>query len=435
MSIESRTNSHKIIRGGRLIKWKGKAASLSPCLLSLSASVSMASLAVGLGFGIANAGSCDANFVCSGGDDPLNDTTQIITFTATSPAEAVTMPGFGINTNYDASTAIFLTSDSVDIVFDDQYQSFIAAWEQGIEVSNTGSGSTTITTTGEVFTYFGIAINAVNDTLTSDLTINTADTSGDTAIRAVNNGTGALTITSTGYADGGFSGDGIHAKNYAGTETTITATQAYGYMSGIDAYHSGQGSLTITSTGFSNGFYAYGIHAVNNSTDIGDLIIQANDTEGGITGISASQMSMGNLSITSDGTAFGKQNVGIDAFGGPSADNLSITSNETYGSSYGIRATLLGLGNLEITANGDTTASDGKGIYATNSSYAVDITIAATNVQGYDYGIDARNNGTGALTITTTGDVSGSASTSYYSYSGYGYDEYGEYYTYTVYRA
>ena len=80
------------------------------------------------------------------------------------------------------------------------------------------------------------------------------------------------------------------------------------------------------------------------------------------------------------------------------------------GNGHGINATNLGSGDLTITTTGSvsggvlqsTTAS---GILAKN--YGAALTITAAGVSGTDYGISTLNKGSGALSITTTGAVYG----------------------------
>ncbi|ODR94929.1 hypothetical protein AUC70_03870 [Methyloceanibacter stevinii] len=67
-------------------------------------------------------------------------------------------------------------------------------------------------------------------------------------------------------------------------------------------------------------------------------------------------------------------------------------------------------GGQTITANGSVTGTAGAGIYAQNGSLASNITITTavgTTVSGTVVGIGADNNGVGAISITTNGDVSG----------------------------
>ena len=74
------------------------------------------------------------------------------------------------------------------------------------------------------------------------------------------------------------------------------------------------------------------------------------------------------------------------------------------GATDGIFAWNSGSGALSITASGAVTGGGGRGIWATN--YGIDLTISATDVSGGTHGIFAWNWGSGALTISAA-DVSG----------------------------
>ena len=82
------------------------------------------------------------------------------------------------------------------------------------------------------------------------------------------------------------------------------------------------------------------------------------------------------------------------------------------GGSSGIDAQNNGTGALTITANGNVTGTGGIGIFARN--YGTDLTVstgAGTTVSGGNEGIFAQNFGMGALTITANGNVTGTTGT------------------------
>ena len=88
---------------------------------------------------------------------------------------------------------------------------------------------------------------------------------------------------------------------------------------------------------------------------------------------------------------------------------LSITANTTGGVSFGIFAKTTGTGALSITTKGTTTSGQFDGIHAflSNTASTGDLTINAATTTGGGDGIDARNYGSGALSITTTGTTTG----------------------------
>ena len=73
----------------------------------------------------------------------------------------------------------------------------------------------------------------------------------------------------------------------------------------------------------------------------------------------------------------------------------------------GIVATNTGPGGLTVSAPAVVTESAGDGIRATNSSNGTNLNVDATEVSGSEDGIDARNDGTGQISVTATGSVTG----------------------------
>jgi outer membrane autotransporter protein len=85
---------------------------------------------------------------------------------------------------------------------------------------------------------------------------------------------------------------------------------------------------------------------------------------------------------------------------------------------YGIRARNMGTGALSITANGDVTSTGtgvtslSRGIVAVNSGTDITVTTGAgADISARRYGILARNYGTGATSVTVNGDVTASGTT------------------------
>lgn len=84
------------------------------------------------------------------------------------------------------------------------------------------------------------------------------------------------------------------------------------------------------------------------------------------------------------------------------------TNGNIEGASYGIFSRNNGSGNLSVTADGAVTGKSVDGIYAVN--YGTDLTIttgADSVIYGRDEGIDAINRGEGNLKVTVNGRVSG----------------------------
>ncbi|TPJ41394.1 hypothetical protein [Mesorhizobium sp. B2-6-5] len=289
--------------------------------------------------------------------------------------------------------------------------SIVAANATGqIKAHNYGSGELSITVTGTAAASTFPAIFARNHAGTN-LTITTAGTvTGTSGIYSRNDGSGALSITATGAVTG-TTNNGIYARNNSGTDLTINAAKVSGGTTGIDARNFGSGALLITATGAVTGTSASGIYA-NNSGGT-DLTIEAVNVSGRTSGIHAEHYGTGALSITATGTVTGTAGDGIYALTLSdiiSSTDLTIEAANVSGGAYGIFAEHHGTGALSITATGTVTGDAGAltgGIYAQN--FGSDLTITAADVSAGSIGIDADQEGTGALSITATGTVTGTS--------------------------
>jgi uncharacterized protein with beta-barrel porin domain len=146
----------------------------------------------------------------------------------------------------------------------------------------------------------------------------------------------------------------------------------------------------------------------------GSVTINTNGAlTGGSRGIYARNFGSGATTVTANGDVTGTSFAGINANNSAAGTDLTVTTGAgtTVSSGiFGIFVSNQGTGALTITANGDVTGTAGNGINATNFAAGTDLTVttaAGTSVSGYSYGIYAANNGTGALTITANGNVTG----------------------------
>lgn len=117
-----------MLRGGRMTKVAGVAASFAPSLgvvgIALSTGVSSVALGAALTTTGAMAGSCVLSggvYECSGPADPTTDVTVILSPPA--PLQAVTTPGFGIDTSVSGGNAFTLGGNPAtpSINFNDAY--------------------------------------------------------------------------------------------------------------------------------------------------------------------------------------------------------------------------------------------------------------------------------------------------------------------------
>ncbi len=173
--------------------------------------------------------------------------------------------------------------------------------------------------------------------------------------------------------------DGIRARN-SGTSLTINAAAVSGARSGIDARNAGSGALSITASG----------PVVGAGVD---------GSEGGGDGIFATNAGTG-LTINAAGVRGAHS--GIVALNDGSGA-LSITASEA----------VIGEGAVDGSEGG----IGGDGIYASNEG--TNLTVTAAAVTGAFSGIVALNDGSGSLSIATSGAVTGQGTLGAY-YGRYG---------------
>lgn len=320
-----------------------------------------------------------------------------LSVTTTGPVTGTNGYGiFAVNQNSGTSLTINTAAVSGDQI--------------GIFSRNNGSGALSITSTGAVSSTNRHGIYAINSYYSTDLTISTAAVSGgESGMYARNSGTGNLSITSTGDVTGG-TGRGITARNDGqGIGLTINATAVTGTGRAIDARNYGSGAMSVTATGTVTGEgalgTAFGVYANNyNGTD---LTVTTATVTGADIGIGAYNRGTGSASITATGTVTGTNGLGIKATSGSSAGDLAISTVDVSGGTSGIYARNYGEGALSVTSTGNVSGASGRGIFAYNTSASSNLTVSATTVSGSDDGIYSYNRGSGSLSISATGAVTG----------------------------
>jgi len=361
--------------------------------------------------------------IITGDDDGLeaiNTDGGAVTITTNGPVSG--LGGDGITAS-NSSDGTDLTITAADV-----YGS-----QSGIKAINAGSGAIAVSATGTVTgtAKYGIQVENTSASAT-DLTITATDVSGGQfGVRAINFGTGTLSITATGTVIGG-QFQGIAARNL-GTDLTISAQGVSGGSEGILALHEGTGSLSITASGAVTSTAGNGIRA-ENSFSGDNLTISAAGVSGATSGIVATNSGTGDLDVTASDLVTGTGQNGIYArITNAGGGNLTISADGVSGANLGIYAKNFGTGGVSITATGAVTATTGTGIVARNNAGGAitisasdtvassgaegiralqlgnggDLTISAAGVSGATYGIAASSFGTGGLSITTTGEVTG----------------------------
>jgi len=293
----------------------------------------------------------------------------------------------------------------------------------GINARNYGGGALTVVANGHVEGTAASGIVAANLSASStDINVTTEAVSGEIyGILVFNDGSGALTITAGGQVEG-IQGSGISAYNGgSGTDLSVTSAGVSGYFVGIYARNNGSGALTIVANDHVEGMIGTGIYAYSHSAASTGLGITSAGASGGNNGIFALHNGTGDLTIVASGDVVGTgaTSNGIYAFNHSAASGgLSITSVGVRGGTTGINARNDGTGALTIIANGEVEGTLGTGIHAYNSSaLGTDLSVTSLGVDGGLVGIYARNNGTGTLTIVADGAVEGTLGSGIYAYS------------------
>jgi len=277
----------------------------------------------------------------------------------------------------------------------------------GINAKNGGAGFTDITTSGDVTGTGGFGIYALNYSNATSLTIDAKNVTGNSdGIYVENSGSGATSITTTTTGDvEGITGIGINVTNDASaTDLIIKANNVQGGNYGIHATNQGSGVTSITTTGDVKGTNYEGIYVINHTTTTG-LTIEANNVEGNIQGINVSNQGSGDTSVTA-GNVTGTTSNGIYVFNNNTANDLTINVKDIKGSSDGVLTTNMGNGATNITTR-DVTATNGNGIDAANGATTTDLIINVNNVTSGYSGIFASNYGSGVTGISTSGEVKG----------------------------
>ncbi len=270
----------------------------------------------------------------------------------------------------------------------------VTGGEDGIDVSNTGSGGGNITIT----TKGAVTGSAHGITVTHK---------GDQA--------GTVSVT-TSAAVTGNSGHAIYAYNKNGSVAVSTSGTITGSVDGLKVVnkHSGASSATVLVSGDVTGTNGNGISLYKNSQ--GNLALTATgDVSGKEYGIIATNKTSGNLSINVTGEVSnqsGSAKDGIRAVG-EGTGNIAVTTTVVTGDDEGIEIRGLGTGTLAATLNGAVTGN-GTGntdagilIYNKSGAGAVNVSIGSSGTVQGSNGILVDNQSSANTTVNISGAVTG----------------------------
>ena len=285
----------------------------------------------------------------------------------------------------------------------------------GIKVSAGGSGAVSVNATGAVTGSgaTGIGVDAVAGATAGTLTVSVATvTGGAVGVKAVGSGANDVDISASGAvaATGSSTGVGIDALSASAGDITITAAAVTGSAVGIKAVVNGSGAVSVKAGGNVAGTGTAGIQLVGGA-NAADATIDA-AAVAGKSGIDARQGGTGKLDIKATGTVTATTGMGIYGSAGATAGTLTITAEQTVtGSAAGIRAIGGNDNDVLVLASGavSATATNGVGIDGLASSGG-DLTITAMQTaSGGGIGIKAISSGAGSVSVKATGTVTGTA--------------------------
>ena len=287
-----------------------------------------------------------------------------------------------------------------------------ASGVSGIGVENRGTGTSAVTATGLVTSSQRAGISVINGATAGDVMVNVVDvTGGGSGVVATNNGRGATQVTATGTVTGLFldpnspGGNAITVTNAAGgTDVVVSAFNATGGRGGINATNNGSGETRITATGDVVGLLEAGVTATNFAAATNVSVDVVNVT-GATRGVLVSNSGQGTSRVTSTGLITGREMDGVRVAVGETAGDVIVDVASVTGAEDGLRISNLGAGATRITATGAVTGLGRDGINIENFSTTTDLVINAVDVTGDRVGILALHDGTGSVSITTTGLV------------------------------
>lgn len=278
------------------------------------------------------------------------------------------------------------------------------AW--GVLIDNDGVGATRLVSTGTITGLGQAGITLNGGAFTTDIDVTVDQVNGETyGLQITNAGTGSTTIVASGTVAASTL-DGIVAVNDVNTDQlSITATDVFG-RSGIIALNYGAGATQVVSTGLVAGFEADGVR-VQNDTTATDVLIDVNDVVGGNNGINVVNFGSGLTRVISDGVVTGGAGNGVAVQTGTASQSLVVEVSEVHGQDNGVLLNNVGSGVTVLAATGDISAVVGSGIRVDNGFGTTEVQIDVAAVAGGDRGIWASSEGLGGVYVNATGPVSG----------------------------
>ncbi len=293
----------------------------------------------------------------------------------------------------------------------------ISAEMKGLYIDNTtgtGDVSVTVASGASISGTHGIHVMTLSAAGATSLTVNGAVSGTTSGIHFVDATDSSVTISGTGSVT---SETGaaifVSATRSGGVSVGIGSATSSG-ASGIDVRNVGTENLSIASTGLvtGSGTEGIGINAHNGATGT-DLTVSAAGVTGVSGGVIVVNEGSGATSVAATGLVTASAGDGINVDSKASTTGLTVSTTGATGHT-GIKAVHLGTGDLTLTDSGSVTGngtgSADHGIHAHLSASGTNLSVTAGSVTGAISGIIADNDGSGTTTVVATGNVVGNTS-------------------------
>lgn len=278
--------------------------------------------------------------------------------------------------------------------------------DRGLLIQNFGNGTTTVSA-NDATRGVDAGIYVVTGTAASDVSITaTGDLDGSRwGVRVTNDGVGATSVNVNNASGREYYGISVDNASTT-TDLSITATGlVQGVYGGIEARSNGTGPTTIIANDVLGTNYT-GITVSSSGTDL--TVTTTGSVSGGEDGISAGHSGSGALAVSvRDVTGTTRDGVGL--FAGGTTTGLSLTATgDIVGGEYGVFTENAGTGATAISVT-NVTGGNASGIYASSAMGSGGVSITATgDVTGASGGILVNQFGTGGISVSTANVTGGS---------------------------
>ncbi len=310
-----------------------------------------------------------------------------------------------------------------------------------IYAKNTGNGSTVITLNSVSTNATASAAIEVYSKAGTDITISSATGSAKAVVvRNSGNGIAKVTVASATISNTSANSSGaVYVYSKGGTNVNVVAASG-GRL--VHIHNAVTGTVSFTSTGAltallpvyirNTGNQAASITlssvtSTNSATTArgaifvyskGGIVANIVNATGATKAITLTNSGVGAVSFTSTGTITASGQLGVSNTGQHGitiANNLATGSNVTVNANIvsgfisGIFATNSGSGSVSISVSGAISGTNGSAIYATGSGTTLTVNTSAA-VNGRD-GIVLKNNGTGLTSVDADGTITAAGAT------------------------